>query len=152
MNILFENFNHLIVRDFWMVNFDHVFISPYELQFLFVFQFLCLKIICFESFTCVIIHMNFMGFSFGTSKVKNDINYIKYKFSHRFGKVCMWLNMYYSNIRIISFKKIATMSIWIILKKLIWTYKECNFYQYWTLWLCIHPLVIYWYNLGLFIY
>jgi hypothetical protein len=72
-----------------MVKFDHVFISPYALQFLFVFQFLCPKNICFESFTWVIIHMNFVSFFFGTSKLKNDINYTKYKFSHRFGKVCI---------------------------------------------------------------
>jgi hypothetical protein len=42
-NIFFENFNHLIVRDFWIVKFDHIFISPYKLQFLFVFQFFVLK-------------------------------------------------------------------------------------------------------------
>ncbi len=32
--------------------------------------------------------MDFVGFPFRTSKFKNDISYIKYKFSHRFGKVC----------------------------------------------------------------
>jgi hypothetical protein len=48
--------------------------------------------------------MDFMGFPFRTLKFKNDINYIKYKFSHRFGKVCKGLNMYYSNMKII-FKK-----------------------------------------------
>jgi hypothetical protein len=58
--------------------------------------------------------MNFVGFPFRTSKLKNDINYIKYKFSHRFGKVYKWLNMYYSKIRIIIFCKLTTMSIWII--------------------------------------
>jgi hypothetical protein len=42
-------------------------------------------------------------FPFRTSKLKNDINYIKYKFSHRFGKVYKGLNIYYSNIRIIIF-------------------------------------------------
>ncbi len=52
--------------------------------------------------------------------------YIKYKFSHRFGKVCQSLNMYYSKIKIIIFKKITTMSISIILNNLIWTYKECK--------------------------
>jgi len=30
--------------------------------------------------------MDFMGFPFRTSKLKNDISYIKYKLSHRFGK------------------------------------------------------------------
>jgi hypothetical protein len=55
--------------------------------------------------------MDFIGFPCRTSKVKNDINYIKYKFSHRFGKVCRGLNMYYSNIRIIIIKKVTTMSI-----------------------------------------
>jgi hypothetical protein len=37
--------------------------------------------------------------------LKNDINYIKYKFSQRFVKVCRGLNMYYSKIRIIYLKK-----------------------------------------------
>jgi hypothetical protein len=32
--------------------------------------------------------MDFVGFSLRTFKFKNDISYIKYKFSHRFGKVC----------------------------------------------------------------
>ncbi len=109
------------------------------MQFLFIFQFLCFKSIFFESFTWVIIHLNFMGFPFRTSKLKNDINYIKYKFSHRFERVCMWLNMYYSNIRIITFKKITHMSIWIILKNFVWTYRECNFCWYWDIWSCIHP-------------
>jgi len=42
--------------------------------------------------------MDFVGFPFRTSKFKNDINYIKYKISHRFGKVCRGLNMYYLKI------------------------------------------------------
>ncbi len=33
-----------------------------------------------------------MGFPFRTSKFKNDVNYIKYKFSHKFEKVCTLLN------------------------------------------------------------
>jgi len=35
-----------------------------------------------------IIFKNFVGFLFKTSKLKIDINYIKYKFSHIFEKVC----------------------------------------------------------------
>ncbi len=31
------------------------------------------------------------------------------------------------------------MSIWIIWKTFVWTYKECNFYRYWDIQLCIHP-------------
>jgi hypothetical protein len=124
-NLFFENVKCL--RTFEWLKFDHIFISPYELQFLFVFQKNCPKSIFFESFTWAIIHMDFVSFPFRTSKLKNDINYIKYKFSHRFGKVCWSLNMYYSNIRIIIFLKVTTMSIWIILKNLIWTYKECKF-------------------------
>ncbi len=42
-------------------------------------------------------------FFLGLPNLKNDINYIKYKFSHRFGKVCQSLNMYYSKIKIIIF-------------------------------------------------
>jgi hypothetical protein len=47
--------------------------------------------------------MDFVSFPFKTSKLKNDINYIKYKFSHRFGKVYKWLNMYCLKIKIITF-------------------------------------------------
>jgi hypothetical protein len=47
--------------------------------------------------------LEFMGFFFRTSKSKNDINYIKYQFPHKFGKVCRLLNMYYSNIQILIF-------------------------------------------------
>jgi hypothetical protein len=83
--------------------------------------------------------MDFVGFPFRTSKLKNDINYIKYKFSHKFEKVRRWLNMYYSNIRMIIIFKITTMSIWIILKNLVWTCKECNFCWYWTIVACIYP-------------
>jgi hypothetical protein len=46
--------------------------------------------------------MDFVGFSFKPSKLENDISYLKYKFSYKFGKVCKWLNMYYSNIKIIT--------------------------------------------------
>jgi hypothetical protein len=35
-----------------------------------------------------IIFKNFVGFPSKTSKLKIDISYIKYKFSHIFGKVC----------------------------------------------------------------
>jgi hypothetical protein len=107
----------------------------------FFFQFLCPKNIFFLSFRWGIIPMNFVGFPFRTSKFKNEINYIKYKFSHRFQKVCRWLNIYYSNIIIITFKKITTTSIWIIFKNLVSTCKECNFYQYWAIIACIYPLI-----------
>jgi hypothetical protein len=69
-----------------------------------------------ESCRLSIIPLNFLGFFKGFSKLKNDISYMKYKFSHRFGKVCKWLNMYYSNIMIVTFKKLTTMFIWFILK------------------------------------
>ena len=85
---LFENFNHLIIGNFEWLKFDHIFISPYELQFLFVFQFFCAKNIFFESSKWGIIFMDFVGFPFRTFKFKNDISYIKYKISHKFGKVC----------------------------------------------------------------
>jgi hypothetical protein len=102
------------------------------LQFLFVFQFLYPKSIFFESFKWGIILFDFMGFFFKISKLKNDINYIKYKFSHRFGKVCRLLNMYYSKITIIAFFKVKIIFILIIFKNLVWICKECNFNQYWA--------------------
>jgi hypothetical protein len=79
-----------------------------------------------------------VGFPFSNSKFKNDINYIKYKFWHWFGKVCNGLNMYYSKIKMTIFFKVTTMSIWIILKNLVWTCKECKNCQKWTIWLCIY--------------
>jgi len=51
------------------------------------FNFFNTKSIFFESFTWNIILMDFVGFPFRTFKFKNGINKIKYKFSHRFGKV-----------------------------------------------------------------
>jgi len=89
----------------------------------------------FQSFRWAIIHMDFVDFPFRTSKLKNSINYIKYKFSHRFGKVCKWLSMYYSKIIIIT----TIVSIWIILKNLVWTHKDYNFCNFLATWLCIHP-------------
>jgi hypothetical protein len=75
---------------FEWLKFDHIFISPYELQFYFIlfFQKNCPKNIFFESFKWGIIFMDFVGFFLRNFKFKNDISYIKYKFSHRFGKVC----------------------------------------------------------------
>jgi hypothetical protein len=42
-NLLFENLNCLIIRTFEWLKFDRIFISPYELQFLFVFNFFVAK-------------------------------------------------------------------------------------------------------------
>jgi hypothetical protein len=84
--LFFDNLNCLIIKDFWMLKIDHIFISPYELQFLFAFQFFYFKSIFFWNFYMG--HMDFVGFPFRPSKLKNNINYNKYKFSHRFGKVC----------------------------------------------------------------
>jgi hypothetical protein len=95
-------------------------------NFCLFFNFFVPKTYVFESFTWVIIHMDFVGFFLKTFKFKNDINYINYKFSHKFGKVCQWLNMYYLNILILIFFKVTIMSIWIILNNLAWTYKECK--------------------------
>jgi hypothetical protein len=67
------------MRTFEWLKFDHIFISPYELQFFFVSQKNCPKSIFFESLKRGIILLDFMGvFSFRTSKSKNDISYIKY--------------------------------------------------------------------------
>ncbi len=109
------------------------------MQFLFFFQFLCPKSIFFRSFRWGIIPLDFVSFPFRTSKLKNDIIYIKYKFSHRFVMVCRWLNIYYSRIKIIIFLNIIIMSIWIILNNLVWTCRECNFCHCWATILCIHP-------------
>jgi hypothetical protein len=146
-NLFFENLNYLIARDFWMVK-----IWPYFHKFIWVAIFVYFSIFLsqkhfFENFIWGIIFMNFVGFSFKTFKFKNDTNYIKYKFSHRFGKVCRWLNLYYSNINIIIFFKLTTMSIWIILTNLIWTYKECSFCRYWTTIACIYPIHTYMYTI-----
>jgi len=48
-------------------------------KFFFFFQFLCPKKYVFESFTWGIIHMDFVGFPFRISKLKNDIKYIYVK-------------------------------------------------------------------------
>jgi len=111
-------------------------------NFCLFFNFFGPKKCVFESFRWGIILLNFVGFPFKTFKFKNDINYIKYKFLHRFAKVRKWLNMYYSKIKIIILKKITTMSIWIILKNLVWTYRECNFCHYWATVLVHSPHIV----------
>ncbi len=142
-NLFFENLNYLIVRDFWMVK-----IWPYFHKSIWVAIFVCFSIFCpksilFLNFIWGIIPLDFLGFSFMTSKSKNDINYIKYQFSHRFGKVCKWLNMYYSNIIILIIFKVTTISIWIILRNLVWTYEECIFCHFWPLYCAFHPVTLY---------
>jgi len=109
------------------------------LQFLYFFKLFVLKAYVFESFTWVIIHLD-SGFYFRTFKLKNHISYIKYKFSHEFAKVCKWLNMYYSKIKITTFQKIIAMSIWIILNNLVWIYREYKFCQYWVTQSYIHHI------------
>jgi hypothetical protein len=101
MNLLFENFNQLIIKNFWMVEIWAYFHKSIWIAIF--FNFFCPKKYVFESFTWVNMHLDFVSFLFRTSKLKNDINYIKYKFSHRFDKVCKWLNMYYSKIILITF-------------------------------------------------
>jgi len=56
-------------------------------NFCFFFNFFVLRTYVFESFTWVIIHMDFVGFPFRTSKLKNDISYIKHKILCGFVKV-----------------------------------------------------------------
>jgi len=126
----FENLNRLIIKNFWMVQ-----IWPHFHKSIWVTIFFCFSIYLFQKHIFWKVYMGhysyeLYGFSFRTSKFKDDINYIKYKFSHRFGKVCKWLNMYYSKIRIITFLKITTMCIWIMLKNFVLTYKECNLCRY----------------------
>ncbi len=122
-NIFFKYLNRLIVKDFWMVKIWTYFHKSIWIVIFFCFSNFLSQIHVFESFKWGIIFMDFVGFPFRTSKLKNDINYIKHKFSHKFGKVCRWLNIYYLKIRITIFKKIKIMSIWIILKNFVWT---CN--------------------------
>jgi len=124
MNLFFENLNHLIIMDFWMVQIWPYFHKSIWVAIFVCFSKLCPKSIFFESFKWVISHMDFVGFLFRTFKLKDNINYIKYKFSHRFGKVCRWLNTYYLKIIIITFFKTTTMSIWIILKNLVWIHRS----------------------------
>jgi len=53
-----------------LLKFDYIFISSYELRFLFFFNFYIPKTYVFKSFTWVIIHLDFVGFIFRTSKLK----------------------------------------------------------------------------------
>jgi hypothetical protein len=78
-NLFFENLNHLIVRDIWMVK-----IRSYFHKSIWLVIFVCFSISLsqkhfFESFRWGIILMDFVGFSFKTYKFKNDIISIKYK-------------------------------------------------------------------------
>ncbi len=122
------------------MKFDYIFISPYELQILFYFQFFCSKKICFWKFYMGRCSFRLCGvFLLRFPNLKMISTTLNISFHYRFGKVCRWLNMYYSKIRIITFLKVVTMSIWIILKNLVLTYRECNFCQYWDTQSYIHP-------------
>ncbi len=142
-NLFFENPNHLIDRDFWMVKFwpyfhKSIWIAIFLLLLIF-FQDFCPKKYCLKVFDGALFLWNLWVLFLGLSNFKNDISYIKYKFSLKFGKVCRWLNVYYSKIRIIIFFKVTTMSIWIILNNFVWTCRECNFCQYWAIVTYIYP-------------
>jgi hypothetical protein len=141
-NLFFLNLNHLIARDFWMVKiwpyFSWVHMN-YNFLFKFFFQVFCPKKYCLKVLDGALFLWNLWVFFLGLSNFLNDISYIKYKFSHKFGKVCRWLNMYYSKIRIIIFSKVTTMSIWFILNNFVWTCRECNFCQYWAIVTYIYP-------------
>jgi len=65
-----ENPNYLIVRDFWIVKIDHIFISPYELQFLFLFQFLCPKSIFLKVLDGALFLWTLWVFFLGLSNLK----------------------------------------------------------------------------------
>jgi len=126
-NLLFENLNYLIVKDFWMIKiWPYFHKSIWVTIFCLFFNFFCSKVIFFESFRWDIILLDFVHFLFKDFKLKNYINYVKYKFSHKIGKVYKWLNMYYSNIKIIIKKKVTTMSIRITLRKFVWIYKRLS--------------------------
>ncbi len=104
-NLFFKNLNHLIIRIFWMVkNWTYSHMSIWIANFVFLSKILFQKTYFLKVLNGGIIPFDFMGFFFKTSKSKKDINYIKYQFSHRFGKVYKLLNMYYSNIKILLFK------------------------------------------------
>jgi hypothetical protein len=62
MNLFFENLNHLVLGIFQWLKFDHIFMSPYELQIYFIFNSFVPKAYVFESFIWVIIHLDFVGF------------------------------------------------------------------------------------------
>jgi len=81
------------------MNYTHFCSSDMSCNFLFFLKKISQKHI-FKKFTLVTIHMDFVDFVFRIFKLKTNINYIKYKFSDRFGKICKWLNMYYSKIKI----------------------------------------------------
>jgi len=80
----FKNFMRLITKDFWMIKIWLYFHKSIWVAIFVCFSNFLSQFFFGESFTWATIHMDFMGFLFRTSKFKNDINCIKYKFSHRF--------------------------------------------------------------------
>ncbi len=62
------------------------FISPYEFQFLFVFEFFCSRSIFFESFRCNIIHKKFVDFPFKTFKFKKTSTTLNISFHINLGR------------------------------------------------------------------
>jgi hypothetical protein len=72
-NLLFENIKHLIIKDFWMVkNWPYFHMSIWSCNFCLFLNFFVPQTNVFESFTWVIIHMDFVVFPFRISKLKND--------------------------------------------------------------------------------
>ncbi len=100
----FENLNHLIVRDFWMVQ-----IWPYFHRSIWVAIF----VLFFKFFAPIFIYLKALDgplfiwtlwvFLLGLPGLKITSNTLNINFSHKFEKVCRWLSMYYSKIIIITF-------------------------------------------------
>ncbi len=84
-NLFFENFNSLITRE-WL-KFDHIFISPYELQFLFDFQNFSIKKYVFENFKWGINFYRLCGFFFlGLPNLKKSLVTLKTSFHIDLGR------------------------------------------------------------------
>jgi hypothetical protein len=83
----------------------------------------------------VFIPMNFMGIPFKISKWQStmigDINDFLYRLWPRlwprFKRFHKWVNIWYWKITILKFYKLTTMSIWSLIKNLLWTYMDSLF-------------------------
>jgi hypothetical protein len=107
-----------------------------------LFQFLYPKGTCFWKLYIGHYHMDIVGFIFRTSKLKMTSNTLNTSFHIGLGRFANDWTCIIQRFKI-TFKKVTTKSIWIIWKNCVWTYKECNFYQYWNTQSCIHPPTYY---------
>ncbi len=137
-DLFFENLNILIVRDFWIVEIGPYFHkSIWVVIFVFLFfNFFVPKELFLKFLDGAISLWNLWVFLLGLPNQKMTLATQNTNFHIDLGRfvgdwTCIIQILQYSYI-------LTTMSIWITLNNLVWTYKNCIFCHFWTIVLCTH--------------